>query len=365
MAAFSFAYNPFVILPVSIRASSREVDEAFAKRLAARPQDEAQLARARRLLLEPESRLAAEVAWLVDVGPREAVALLGAMAGGDEAALLAALNNQPALTKANVAADACVRLKSANFLPPLTDAHRNLDPVALAGQINDIHVAIPIAKVTPRQVEAALGAITLLHAASAMEAIAAQADPAVAFASATEGAHAATGAFLTELTAQYRRRFPVEETVAFEPANDLAVEGKAAVAGGEIVHLSPGGIRAAHGGAFADVHAVDNRDWPRAEDSAADISAAFMDAQLIFTEHGRFDTWGNSRKVRRVLYLMGGGLAALILVYLVFGKGPSDGDANANVTTVSAPTYSTSAPPAPKLRHKECIHVSGAVYCTG
>ena len=126
MAAFSFAYNPFVSLPVSLRASSRDVEDAYQRRLASRPQDEAGLTRARRLLLEPDSRLAAEVAWLVDVGPRDAVTLLGAMAGGNQTALLDALTDQPPLSKANVAADACARLKSTAFLRPLAAAHRAL-----------------------------------------------------------------------------------------------------------------------------------------------------------------------------------------------------------------------------------------------
>src|SRR5579863_1429736 len=182
MAAFSFAHNPFVTLPVSIRATAREVEDAFQRRLAARPQDEAALTRAKRLLLEPDSRLAAEIAWLVDVGPKDAVTLLGAMAGGNQSALLEALANQPSLSKANVAADACARTKSAAFLKPLADAHRALDRAALVQQINEIHAAIPIAQVSERQMTAAFRALTMLHAGSALEAIGAQVDPAFAFA---------------------------------------------------------------------------------------------------------------------------------------------------------------------------------------
>ncbi|MGH7024357.1 MAG: hypothetical protein ACREEB_12315 [Caulobacteraceae bacterium] len=363
MAAFSFAYNPFVILPVSLRASSREVEEAFQRRLAAKPQDEVALARARRLLLEPDSRLAAEVAWLVDVGPRDAVNLLGAMAGGNQAALLEALANQPPLSKANVAADACARLKSAAFLRPLAAAHRALDPAALASLINEIHAAIPMAQVSARQVDAALRAITMLHAGAALEAISAQIDPDFAMATLTQGPEAAQGAFLDELTSQYNRRYPPAEPEPMEAANDLTAPAAPAAATGEAIRFpneSPVGAIHAIGGAFADVHAPEHVGWGEGEQAAAAASSAFMDAQLIFSAHDRFDTWGNARRVRRVIYVLGGSLAAAVLLILVFAKGPPD-------TAPTAPAATSLAavpPPPPRHMQKECITVSGATYCT-
>ncbi|HEY7899592.1 MAG TPA: hypothetical protein VIC25_00260 [Caulobacteraceae bacterium] len=366
MAAFSFAYNPFVILPISIRASARDVEDAFQKRVAARPQDEAALGRARRLLLEPDSRLAAEIAWLIDVGPKEAVTLLGAMAGGNQAALLDALNNQPALSKANVAADACGRLKSAAFLRPLAAAHRALDPTALATMINEIHAAIPMTQVSARQVEAALRAITMLHAGSAVEAIAAQVDPAFSFAAATQGPDAAEGAFLEELTSQFHRRFPPLEPQSLEPANDPA-EAEDSAAPSEPVAVTGEAMRypsevalGAVGGAFADVHAPEHA----LMGDSGSMASAFMDAQLIFSAHDRFDTYGNSRRVRKVLYVLGASLACVVVLVLVLTKGPPDSDAgNASARAVN---YAMAPPPPPPVRHakKECVMVSGASYCT-
>lgn len=357
MAAFSFAYNPFVVLPVSLRASTGEIEDAFQRRLAARPQDEAALIRARRLLTEHDSRLAAEVAWLIDVGPRDAVTLLGAMAGGNQAALLDALANQPALSKANVAADACARLKSTAFLRPLAAAHRALNAGAIATLVNEIHAAIPMAQVSTRQVDAALQAITMLHAGAALEAISVQSDPAAAMAAATQGPDAAAGAFLAELEAQYLRRYPP------------AVQGEEATY--ELAPMAAEHVRApapAPTGAFAEVHAVEHADWGEGAAGAAAAASAFMDAQLIFSAHDRFDTWGNSRRVRRVLYVMGGALAAAVLLVLVFSKGPPDND-NSNNAAVDPPVnyVSGAPPPLPTAggRHKqECIHVSGATYCT-
>ncbi|HEY1879924.1 MAG TPA: hypothetical protein VGG68_08330 [Caulobacteraceae bacterium] len=368
MAVFSFAYNPFVILPVSVRAGAQAVEEAYQRRLAARPQDEAALSRARRLLLESDSRLAAEVAWLVDVGPKDAVTLLGAMAGGNQTALLEALANQPALSKANVAADACARTKSTAFLKPLIEAHRALDPTTLIDLINENHAAIPMALVSERQAAAAIRAITMLHAGSAMEAIGAQNDPAFAFAAVTQGPDAATGAFLDELSQQYQRRFPPEApAAAAEEVYEVAAAPASVPGAGEPIIVPR---EEAHsevpviGGAFADLHAGD-QGWGEGEQGRAAMATAFMDAQLIFSEHDRFDTWGNARRVRRVLYVLGGSLAAVVLLILVFFKGPSDSDVPAN-NTASTPNYALAPPPPVHAKHgqKECITVSGASYCT-
>jgi hypothetical protein len=348
MAAFSFAYNPFVILPVSLRASSREIEETYQRRLAARPQDEAALTRARGLLLEPDSRLASEVAWLIDVGPRDAVVLLGAMAGGDQTTLLEALADQPPLTRANVAADACARLRSPAFLSPLVAAHRALDVAALTELINQIHADIPIPPVAPRQLDAALGAMRMLHASAAMVAIGAQSDPAAALATVTEHGDGPASAFITELMAQYHARFPaeVEELAAHsETASETWLNRP-------LEAPAPSPVAPAH-----DPH----HGWGEGPDAAAAAAAAFMDAQLVFSAPDRFHTFGNARRVRRVLYVLGGALSAVIVVYLVFGQ-PQESVAS---NVVASPVVAAAAvAPAPRHRHKECISVSGASYCT-
>lgn len=361
MAAFSFAYNPFVVLPVSLRAGPRDIEESFQRRLAARPQDEAALTRARRLLLESDSRLAAEVAWLIDVGPKEAVGLLGAMAGGNQSALLDALAHQPPLTKANVAADACARLKSAAFLRPLAQAHTALDSATLLALINDIHGAIPIASVSARQLDAALRAIAMLHAGSAMEAISAQVDPAFALATITQGPDAATGAFLDELTRQYEARYP---STPPEPANDDAVVEPTP---------EPASRVEAVGGGFAEVHAPQGAGWGdgwgEGEHGAAAAAAAFMDAQLIFTAHERFDTEGNSKNVQRVLLVLGGIATAVILVFLFMTWDAADKAYNtskaANIADPPAAVVQTNTGGGRHHHHpRQCITVSGASYCT-
>ncbi|HXV00494.1 MAG TPA: hypothetical protein VG166_08345 [Caulobacteraceae bacterium] len=354
MAAFSFAYNPFVVLPVSLRATSRDVEEAYQRRLAARPQDQAALGRARTLLLEPDSRLASEVAWLIDVGPREAVALLGAMAGGNEAALLEALANQPPLTRANVAADACARLRSTAFLSPLAAAHRALDVGVLSELINQIHAAIPMPAVNPRQLDAALAAMRMLHASAAMVAISAQSDPAAALAMITDRPDAES-AFVTELNSQFQVRFPPAAAAA--PVSEMPHEGvpNPAEEWFNRERRTPSPITPDH---------EHHPGWGEGPDAHAAAAAAFMDAQIVFSAPDRFHTFGNARRVRRVLYVVGGALSAMILVYLVFGK-PTDSVAS---DAASHPTVVAVAPPPSPIdrRHhkRECISVSGASYCT-
>ena len=174
MVAFSLAGSPFVSLPVTPRSSRDDIEAAFEARRAARPAAEPALAEAKARLLSPDGRLAAELAWIIDVGPLTARVLLEAMGGGDPAALLSSLTELPPLTKANVAADACVRLRSTAFIVPLEAAHGSIDFATLTTLINEIHAAAGEPGREAGDVSAAFAALTEFHAAAALEAMAAQ-----------------------------------------------------------------------------------------------------------------------------------------------------------------------------------------------
>jgi hypothetical protein len=300
------------------------------------------------------------VAWLIDVGPREAVGLLGAMAGGDQAALLAALANQPPLTRANVAADACARLKSTAFISPVVAAHRALDVAALTQIINEIHAEIPMPPVAGRQLDAAVRALTMLHAGAALSAISAQPDPHAAFAAISEGPDGVAGAFMTELAAQYHAQFPPQPEEVDHAGQEPATESPGMPAGPVVEPW-----RAAPSPVQARAPEHEHRGWGEGEAAAAAASEAFMDAQLVFTAPERFDTWGSSRRVRRVLYVLGGAMAAVTLIYLMVGKGPSDNSTN-NQVADPPPMYASQvgAPEPPRHHKRECITVSGGSYCT-
>jgi hypothetical protein len=196
--------------------------------------------------------------------------------------------------------------------------------------------------------------MAMLHAGSAVEAIAAQPDPAAAFAMATKGPDAASGALLDQIRSRYLRLYPPVEAGEEAPAPAVAPE--------------PAPVAA---GAFAEVHAAGEHSWGEGEAGALAAAAAFMDAQLIFSAPERFDTWGNAKRVQRVLYVMGGVLAAVVLLILVVTRPKDEPEDNAvNALDPATPSYLAATPvkppPLPRGQHhkKECINVSGASYCT-
>ncbi len=168
---FSLAANPFVVLPVSPRADAARIERVYADCLAARPAREPALAEARRRLLDPGDRLAAELGWLIDLEPAAAEPLLAAMAGSDAQALREVLATAPPLTKANVAADACARLMASEFVPLLEAAHLALDPQALTGLVNDARAAGGFPLVDVAGVTAALSELRQRHARAAVAAM--------------------------------------------------------------------------------------------------------------------------------------------------------------------------------------------------
>jgi hypothetical protein len=352
MTVFSFAANPFVVLPVSLRASHEDVEEAARKRVEARPQDWSAVARARTLLRDPQSRLAAELAWFIDVGAREAATLLQAMAGG-EAALLPALKNQPPLSRANVAADACARLKSTALLEPLVDAYRALDVDALGRIVNDIHAAIPMDAVAPEALRGALADLAGMHAAAALEALAAQDDPAAAFAAlgdprgnellvelgrqlaarfpapaateadiSPEALAAAAGRFAGEPAPQApRERAPMweeaEDFVAAQPAPAFV----AAVAPEPIVQTPQPAVAESYVAPSQPVPAQSAPAQPAATPRAAPVFGP-MERPMTFSAPKRFHEKGNSEKVRLGLMAGAGVLTLTLGVWLMAGKLP-------------------------------------------
>ncbi len=219
MAAFSLAENPFVILPVSPRATRAQIDAAFAARVAARPGSEPAYLAARQALLDPERRLAAEVAWLIDIEPADAAPLMAAMGGSDASALLTALKNQPPLTRANVAADACGRFKSTAFIGPLAMAHSRLDVEEITNLLNYDRAEAGAPAVEASAVDAALALLARRHADAAVEAMVAAGEGESMRATLAEAPPSAASRFLDELLAQYGRGVEMRMAPVDAPAD--------------------------------------------------------------------------------------------------------------------------------------------------
>jgi hypothetical protein len=203
MAAFSLAGSPFVALPVLPRSTAEEIEAAYESRREAKPEAEATFLAAKRRLLSREERLGAELAWIIDVGPLTAKVLFEAMAKGDPATLLAALQELPPLTKANVAADACRRLRSTDFVAPLAAAHRSLDLSTVTDLVNQLHAASGAPLVDSAELDTALAILTQAHAAAALEAVGARGNVQEVLSALLRDARGGSTRFLDEVTAQY------------------------------------------------------------------------------------------------------------------------------------------------------------------
>lgn len=203
MAAYSLAGSPFVALPVTPRSTAAQIEAAYQARRAARPEAEPTFLAAKQRLLSRDGRLGAELAWIIDVGPLTAQVLFEAMAKGDPATLMAALQELPPLTKANVAADACRRLRSTDFVTPLDAAHRGLDLSTVNDLINELHAASGAPPVDSAELSAALAVLTEAHAAAALEAMAARGNVQEILSALLKAPRAGQTRFLDEAMAQY------------------------------------------------------------------------------------------------------------------------------------------------------------------
>jgi hypothetical protein len=238
MGAFSLAENPFVVLPVSPRSTRAQVDAAYAARVTAHAAGEKDYLAARQSLISPEGRLAAEVSWLIDIEPTDAMPLMTAMAGTDASALLTALKNQPPLTRANVAADACGRFRSTDFIGPLAMAHSLLDVEEITNLINFDHAEAGMAPVDSATVDSALAVLARRHADAAIEAMAAAGQSETMRTALMEAPPSAASRFLEELLSQFGRGVDMRMEPV-EPAGPKATSVDVQVADPEVSLFAP------------------------------------------------------------------------------------------------------------------------------
>lgn len=183
MEGYSLKRNPFALLRVSPRAKMAEIEDAFEDAVIERPGDEQVLLKTKQLLLTPNARLIAELSWLAEVAPRRADQLVAMLDRSDAAALLEALPDLPPLSAANLSAEAAVKLADARFVPHLISAHRRISPSATLSALNSTRATAGFARVEASQISDALRTLRAAHARSALSALIAQKDPAVALAS--------------------------------------------------------------------------------------------------------------------------------------------------------------------------------------
>lgn len=136
MELFDLRTNPFAVLGLTPRDGPDAIARAVEARLADPVADEHRLRQAQQNLMAPRRRLQAEMAWLLDLAPSHAQAILAALSQHDLDALISALPDAPALARANLAAHLAHRRPSKIIVETLIAAYDEITPDALTTVIN-------------------------------------------------------------------------------------------------------------------------------------------------------------------------------------------------------------------------------------
>lgn len=203
MASFDLVDNPFSILAVSPRSKIADIEDAFEDAIIDDPQAEPRLLRTKQELLTPATRLSAELAWLSELAPTRSAKIIVQIKARDLTALKKALPDLPPLSRANLAADCAERFGNVEVVDALIRAHSETNAELVAAWLNSVHSAAGFARVETAGVSDALRTLRRRHAAAALSAIVAQAEPASALALLLEEHRDPHDPFLRDLMREY------------------------------------------------------------------------------------------------------------------------------------------------------------------
>ncbi len=145
--------NAFVVLGLAVSAKHEDVREAFEDLTAENPDDEIRLSEAKQTLLAPKQRLSAEIAFLVDTPPGEAVRLLHAIQkSNDHLYLRQAASRLAPLSRSNVIVHLAqtARLVDADLIVDSVLAHAQLDTASVIRAINRARTEAQIVSADPQ-----------------------------------------------------------------------------------------------------------------------------------------------------------------------------------------------------------------------
>jgi hypothetical protein len=203
MASFDLVNNPFSILAVSPRSKIADIEDAFEDAIIDDPQAEPRLLRTKQELLTPATRLSAELAWLSELAPTRSAKIILQIKARDLTSLKKVLPDLPPLSRANLAADCAERFGSVEVVGALIQAHSETNAELVAASLNSIHSAAGFTRVDAAGVSDAIRALRRRHAAAALSAIVAQAEPARALALLLEEHPDPHDPFLRDLMGEY------------------------------------------------------------------------------------------------------------------------------------------------------------------
>lgn len=168
-AAFDLTQNPFNLLGTSIRATREQLVEAHEVALTDGRAEEADLVRARQLVLTPRTRIDAELSWLPGSSPSQAREILSKLEQRDLAAAHELLANLQGLDKANLAADLCARSTgNTKFVVELLEAYRDISAADVLEILAGLRSVSGFPSPDKSQVNNSLANLKVAHAKAAI-----------------------------------------------------------------------------------------------------------------------------------------------------------------------------------------------------
>ncbi len=170
--------NAFHLLNLSIRASRKEVAEAYHEAIADSRAGEDVLARARRVVLVSRTRLEAELSWFLAISPSQAQDILSKLEERNLADLQRTLDGLQGLDKANLAADLCVRsVGESKYVNALLDSYQDFSVGDVYHTIRGLRGVSGFPVPEQRLIASVLATRRMAHAKAAVACVTATSSP--------------------------------------------------------------------------------------------------------------------------------------------------------------------------------------------
>lgn len=174
---FDLVHSPFRVLGAEPEDSQARIAELHDEAQLDPTTDPAALDRARDTLSKPISRLGAEVAWFVELDPRERTRLLAAVTRFPLDEAINAAESAPPLARANAAAHLCGRFPGQTSpIRSLIEAWSEVEPEDVLNCLSRIRRAATLPRIDPAHLDSALASLKSAHARAARRSIEATGD---------------------------------------------------------------------------------------------------------------------------------------------------------------------------------------------
>jgi hypothetical protein len=180
MTPDSLVNNPFNMLGVSIHDSRDQIATAYEDALVAGRYDEAVLQKAQQTLMNPRTRLDAELAWMPELVPADALSMIEQLQRKDLSPADAdrLLEGVKDLARINLAAALCRRLPGVfGRAVALVNAYRDMSPAWASHALASARKSAGFPSPDPAMLDEALARLTVAHARIALDCLTAAQHP--------------------------------------------------------------------------------------------------------------------------------------------------------------------------------------------